>query len=101
MPSVQRVHHDLQDNDVVILAISIDGSGPQAVQAFLDKNGYTMPVAVDRGMDVARQFGVRGVPTTFIIDRQGSIVASGFGPVDFDSPVFRTYLRTLIQQPEG
>lgn len=101
MPSVQRVHHDLQENDVVVLAISIDGSGPQAVQTFLEKNGYTMPVAVDRGMAVARKFGVRGVPTTFIINRQGSIVASGFGPVDFDSPAFRTYLRTLVQQPKG
>lgn len=101
MPSVQRVHNDLQDNDVVMLTISIDGSGPQAVQTFLEKNGYTMPVAVDTGMAVARKFGVRGVPTTYVINRQGSVVASGIGPVDFDSPVFRTYLQTLVQQPKG
>ena len=101
MPSVQRVHNDFQDNDVIMLAISIDGGGPQAVQTFLDKNAYTMPVAIDRGMEIARQFGVRGVPTTYIINRQGSIVASGLGPVDFDGPVFRAYLRTLIAQPKG
>ena len=101
MPSVQRVHDDLQGNDVIMLAISIDGSGPQPVQSFLDKNGFTMPVAVDRSMELARQFGVRGVPTTFIVNRQGRIVASGFGPVDFDGSVFRTYLQSLIQQSEG
>ena len=83
-----------------MLAISIDGSGPQAVQTFLEKKGYTMPVAVDRGMEVARQFGVRGIPMTYVISRQGTIVASGFGPVDFDRPEFRAYLQTLVEQPK-
>jgi peroxiredoxin len=101
MPSVQRVHNEFQDKDVVMLAVSIDGSGPKAVQTFLEKHGYTMPTAVDAGMEVARQFGVRGVPMTYIINRQGAVVASGFGAIDFDRPEFRTYLQALIAQSRG
>lgn len=101
MPSVQRVHSDFQNNDVVMLAISIDGGSPQAVQTFLEKNSYTMPVAIDTGMEVARQFGVRGIPMTYLINRQGNVVAHGFGPVDFDQAAFRTYLQALVEQPKG
>jgi peroxiredoxin len=101
MPSVQRVHNDWHDKGVVMLAISIDGGGPKTVQAFLEKKGYTMPIAVDSDMEVARQFGVRGVPMTYVISRQGTIVASGFGPVDFDRPEFKAYLQTLVEQPKG
>jgi peroxiredoxin len=101
MPSVQRVHNAWQGKDVVMLAISVDGSGPKTVQTFLEKHGYTMPTVVDTGMEIARKFGVRGVPMTYIINRQGTVIASGFGPVDFDRPEFSTYLQTLVDQPKG
>ena len=101
MPSVQRVHDAWQDKDVVMLAVSIDGGGPKGVQTFLEQNGYTMPVVVDPGMEVARKFGVRGVPMTYVINRQGMVVASGFGPVDLDQAEFLEYLKALVAQPRS
>lgn len=101
MPSVQRVHEELQDKDVVMLAISIDGSGIQTVKSYVIQQGYTMPTPVDSSMEVARKFGVRAVPTTYVVNRQGIVVASGFGPVDFDRPEFREYIQTLVAQPRG
>jgi peroxiredoxin len=99
MPSVQRAHETLQEQDVVVLAISVDGGGMNAVKPFMAKHGYTMPTLIDTGMEVARQLGVRGVPTTYIVDRHGKIVASGFGPVDFDRPEFKQYVQALLAQP--
>jgi peroxiredoxin len=101
MPSVQRVHDAFQDKDVVTLAVSIDGGGEKAVKAFLAKHGYTFAIPVDARMEVARKFGVRGLPTTYVINRQGAIVAHGFGPVDFDSPAFVQYLQALVAEPRG
>ena len=101
MPSVQRVHETFQDKDVVVLAISIDGSGEKAVKSFMTKHGYTFPTPVDMRMEIARKFGVRGVPTTYVINRQGAIVAHGFGPVDFDSPAFVQYIQALAAEPQG
>ena len=98
---MQRVHEAFQDKGVVVLAVSIDGGGAQTVQAFVAKGGYTFLTPVDAHMDVARQFGVRGVPTTYVINRHGAIVAHGFGPVDFDSPAFVQYLQTLAAEPHG
>ena len=101
MPSVQRVHETFKDKDVVVLAISVDGGGEKAVQSFMAKRGYTFTTPVDVGMEIARKFGVRGVPTTYVINRQGAIVAHGFGPVDFDSPAFVQYIQALAAQPRG
>jgi peroxiredoxin len=99
MPSVQRAHETLQDQDVVVLAISVDGGGMNTVRSFITKHGYTMPTLIDTGMEVARQFGARGVPTTYIVDRHGKIVASGFGPIDFDRSEFKEYIQALLAQP--
>ena len=100
MPSVQRVHDAFQDKDVVV-AVSLDGGGAKTVQSFIAKGGYTFTTPVDVHMETARQFGVRGVPTTYIINRHGAIVAHGFGPVDFDSPAFVQYIQTLAAEPRG
>ena len=101
MPSVQRVHETFQDKDVVVLAISIDGGGEKAVKSFMAKRDYTFTTPVDVRMETARKFGVRGVPTTYVINRQSAIVAHGFGPVSFDSPAFVQYIQTLAAQPRG
>jgi peroxiredoxin len=100
MPSVQRLHTAFKDQDVVVLAISIDGTGMEAVKPYITKHGYTMPTAVDPTMEVARKFGVRAVPTTFVVNRQGVVTVGGFGPLDFDQPEFKNYLEALLAQPQ-
>jgi hypothetical protein len=65
------------------------------------KHGYTFTTPVDMRMEIARKFGVRGVPTTYVINRQSAIVAHGFGPVNFDSPAFVQYIQTLAAEPRG
>jgi len=101
MPSVQRVHEAFKGQDAVMLSISIDGGGMPAVKRYVDKHGFTMPVLVDADMQIARQFGVRGVPTTVIVDRQGQMVASGHGRVEFDAPAFRDYIQALLRASPG
>ncbi len=101
MPSVQRAHEALKDQEVVVLTISIDGGGMSAVKRYRAKHNYTMPMVVDAGMETARQFGARGVPTTYIVDRQGSVVAGGYGRVDFDAPAFRAYIQALLGTSSG
>jgi len=101
MPSVQRAHETFKGQDAVMLSISIDGDGRPTVKRYVDKHSFTMPILVDTDMKIARQFGARGVPTTFVVDRQGKVVASGFGPIDFDAPAFRDYIRALLSASSG
>jgi peroxiredoxin len=87
--------------DVVILPISLDGSGENAVKPYMAKHGLTFPTLIDPRMNVARQFGVRGTPTTVVVNREGKIVARGLGPFDLESPEFAKYLEALRARPGG
>jgi peroxiredoxin len=98
---VQRVHDRLQDQEkkAVMLAISIDGTGANAVKPYMAEHGFSFPTLLDQRMEVARQFGVRGTPTTIIVNRNGEIVARAVGPFDLDSQPFTEYLEGLLAQP--
>lgn len=99
MPSVQRAHDTFKAGGVTVLAISIDGSGAQGAKPVVDEGKFSFAVPIDQSMTIARQFGVRGVPTTFVVDRKGNVVAQGFGPIDFDADDFRGYVKAVAARP--
>jgi peroxiredoxin len=96
MPSVQKAHERFQDKNVAILVISIDGQGERAVAPFMMEHGYTFPSLVDQRMEVARKFGMRLVPTTYVLSREGRIVGAGYGPIDVAGPEFVQFLEALL-----
>lgn len=72
-----------QDNlgdDVVLIGIDIWDSESDA-RDFLEEFGVTYIVARDESGEVAIDYGVSGVPETFVIDAEGQIVARLTGPV--------------------
>ncbi len=95
---MQRAHNELKKDGINVITISIDGTGESAVKPVFAKGGYTMPALLDQDMTVARGFGVRGVPSTVIVDKKGMINARGLGHVDFDGQVLRNYARTLAKK---
>jgi alkyl hydroperoxide reductase subunit AhpC len=97
MPSVQRAHNELKKDDIQVITISIDGTGEAAVKPVFAKGGYTMPALLDLNMDVARGFGVRGVPSTVVIDAKGMIRARTTGHIDFDGAELRNFARNLAR----
>ena len=97
MPSVQRAHNELKKDDIQVITISIDGTGEAAVKPVFAKGGYTMPALLDLNLEVARGFGVRGVPSTVVVDAKGMIRARTTGHVDFDGAELRNYARNLAR----
>jgi peroxiredoxin len=96
MPSVQKAHKSYPEKDVVVITISLDGGDSKSVKLFLDENKYTMPSVHDKGMAYGRSINARGVPSTFIIDRNQNIVASGMGPLDLDRPDVKKMIQNLV-----
>lgn len=52
------------------------------VIAFLDELGRGYPIGMDDRSRAAIGFGVRGVPETYFVDRDGTVVAKISGPID-------------------
>lgn len=58
---------------VVIIGVSLDQGGPDVVRPFAAKNGINYPLVMGDDAVVAAFGGVEGIPTTFLIDRNGQI----------------------------
>lgn len=94
MPSIQKLYEQLVHEDFVILAVSVDKEGEPVVRPFLDQTGYTFPVLLDPRGKAASKYGVRGIPATFIINRDGMIVEKFVGSRNWAD-------RSVIQKIRG
>ena len=89
MPEFNEIYEArLQDEDFVVIAVDVQESDAQ-VQRFLDELGLAFPVAMDRDGAVAQHYEVRGLPATFLIDREGvlrhRIMGPAFGSILLDA----------------
>ena len=81
IPSFIKLQEDFED-DVVILGVSLDQGGPRAVVPFAEKMGINYPIVYGNGKVVQAYGGVRGIPTTFVIDRDFNIQRKYVGYTD-------------------
>ncbi|HCA27279.1 MAG TPA: hypothetical protein DEP05_06505 [Betaproteobacteria bacterium] len=83
IPQIEKFYRDYRDKGFVVLAISTDES-PETVRAFLRREGFAVPVAMDT-VAIDRAFGgVTRLPTSFVIDRQGRLRHKISGQVTYD-----------------
>jgi peroxiredoxin len=54
----------------------------EQVKRFIEARGWQFTVALDAGQNVARQYGVQGIPHTVVVAPDGRVawVKTGFGP---------------------
>ncbi len=97
MPAMERLHGRLRDKGFVVLAISLDAD-EGAVPPFLKEHGFTFPVGLDSRQRLAALYGVRALPSTFLLDRKGRIVAQALGPREWDGPAALAVIDTLLGQ---
>jgi peroxiredoxin len=102
MPSMEKLYQHLHDNKgFVMLAVSQDTESRDEVVAYVKKHGYHFDVLLDPKNAVAEAYKVSGVPETFIIDREGRIVAHHSGAFDWSQPAIRDALEELLKDNKG
>ena len=94
MPSIQRLYEKTgQWKAFKLITVSVDRIENDA-RAFLEKGKYTFPVLLD-GSGVADNYGIRGIPTTYIIDKRGKLVNMAVGGNDWADPKFIATIKKL------
>jgi peroxiredoxin len=102
MPSMETLYEDFKSNkNFVLLAVSQDERGREAVAPFIKKNGYHFTVLLDPKNIVSSAYGASGVPETFVIARDGRIVAHHLGAFDWSRPDVREALKELLDSKTG
>ena len=97
MPSMEKLHQELKNEDFAILAVSIDASGAIKVLPFMKKHKLTFPVLSDDRGDIKSLYWTTGIPESFILDKNGVIVEKVIGPRDWATPGVIRYFQNLIQ----
>lgn len=82
-PDLLRLVDDYGGFGVSVVGITYQ-STEGAVVEYLDELGRGYPVVMDDRSRAAIEFGVRGVPETFFVDRDGIVVAKVAGPITYE-----------------
>jgi len=82
LPHLQELHEEFQGKGLQVVGIATDQQGAKVVAPFVEKIGLTFTVVLTDGK-VDRDFGgIRGIPTTFVIDPEGNITGKFVGYQD-------------------
>jgi peroxiredoxin len=95
MPSMEALYQRFRGKDLEFLAVDIQEDAGE-VAAFLDEYSLSFPAALDSTGRISERYGIRGIPATFIIDREGGVIAAVTGSRDWNTPEVIAALETLI-----
>jgi thiol-disulfide isomerase/thioredoxin len=100
MPSLERVQSRLGDK-LAVVAISEDRGGSKTVEPFVDKLGLkSVKVYLDPKSAIERAFKVQGLPTSFLIDREGRVLGRVEGGAEWDAPKLLEVLKSFLGDDE-
>jgi len=95
MPSMEALHNSYREKGLEILAVN-SGENQAQVLAFMTGNQLSFPVALDMDGKVSMAYGIQAIPTSFLIDREGKIIARLVGSLDWDTPKIRAAMEMLL-----
>ena len=84
MPQIKRMYQQYSGQGLAVLAVAMSYDPPNYVASFVSNNRLPFMVAHDTQGSIAHAFGdIQLTPTTFLIDKQGRILKSYVGVMDF------------------
>lgn len=99
MPSMERLARDYRDRGMTMLAVSLDperADARQFLNRFLPDQRSAMTVLWDPESRVANEFGTELIPETYIIDRDGRVVARFINEYDWSRPAVKRLVESLL-----
>ncbi|NOY09912.1 MAG: TlpA family protein disulfide reductase [Spirochaetes bacterium] len=97
VPSMQRLYEKFKDRGLVILGVDLQ-EDKQKVQDFVKKESLTYPILLDSDGRTGRAYGARSIPTSYIIDKKGFILARTIGGREWDKPGIYELFDALLKK---
>jgi DsbE subfamily thiol:disulfide oxidoreductase len=96
-PFMNRLTRNLKARGLQVIGVNLDEKAEDA-QQFLKDNPAAFTIANDTDGSCATKFGVKGMPTSFLVDRKGMIrhVHLGFRPGEAEE--FRVLVERLLDE---
>lgn len=91
MPDIQKLYQETKSSDLVILSIDI-GEDANTVKKFITENNYKFKFLLDKSQDVAVNYNITSIPTSFFIDKDGNIISKKIGAMTLQE--MKAYINT-------
>ena len=98
MPSIESLYKNMSGNDKFQMVTILYKDTYQNGTAYMQQNGYTFPVYSDAEGNTAVNYGVTGVPETYIIDKKGTLKKRVIGPAEWNSPEAKNFINSLLNE---
>jgi cytochrome c biogenesis protein CcmG, thiol:disulfide interchange protein DsbE len=93
----ERLHQDFVAQGLTVLGMNVREE-TQRIQRYARELGLTYPLVLDREGVIAKAYGVIGLPTTFVVGRDGRPVALAIGPRAWESVAVRALVQALLAE---
>ena len=97
MPSMEQLYQQFKAQGFTVVAVSTDKEGAAQVTPFVERLKVTFPILLDPDSALSKKYGARDLPSSFLINGKGQVIAAAKGERDWFSPGARSYLAELLQ----
>jgi len=97
MPSIETLWNTLKGENFTIVAVST-GEKKKTVSDFIDKKGFTFPIYLDESSGLGRIYATQGIPTTYVLDKKGRVIAGIVGSTEYDNPALVKALKAMASK---
>ncbi len=84
IPSIENLAVAMQGKNFKVMAVSV-GETRSTVASFVAERKMTYPVYLDPRRSLTATYASRGIPTTYVIDKNGDFIAAVIGGIKYDS----------------
>jgi|TARA_B110000438_G_C15568208_1_gene544208 thiol-disulfide isomerase/thioredoxin len=97
MPHLDRLKKKLIEDNIEVIAISVDRAGTPIVEKFFHKNKISnLEILANPSGSILRKTKTKGLPTTFLINAKGVEIGRIQGVLDWDSASVVSFLRSCL-----
>lgn len=94
MPSIERLYQQMSGTNFRIVAVNASEHRSQ-VASFIKKNKYTFPIYLDESNALSSIFAARGLPSTYLVNKEGKVIAVRIGAMEYDQAELIKLLKEL------
>ncbi|HWO42549.1 MAG TPA: TlpA disulfide reductase family protein, partial [Candidatus Eisenbacteria bacterium] len=99
MPMFEHLHREFAAQGLSVIGVNTR-EGTAAIRAYANELRLTFPLVLDQKGNIYAAYGVVGLPTTFLIGRDGRAVARAVGPREWNSAPARKLIQELLDEPK-
>ena len=93
-PSLSRLQKLFKPGELAVLAVNV-GEDAETIFSFAGASEVT--ILLDRDSAAMRRWPVKGLPSTFVVDKKGRLVLRAVGGREFDDAAIVAQLRGLLR----